>query len=592
MNPVRLSWKKILPLALLAALLLYLAFPHISGILFTQIELHKNSNNLVKPLFLSDTQLGNFELAEENRIGPGEGGKAHRLKPEQKAAEERLKNVYGFNQLVSDEISLDRGVPDMRDKECKHWDYPDQLPTASIIFIFHNEGWSTLLRSVHSVINRTPARYLHEIVLVDDKSELEHLHERLDEEILKPYYQGKIKLVRNKEREGLIRARNNGALAATGDVVVFMDAHCEVGYNWLPPLLAPIAEDPTTLTVPVIDGISWDDFSINPVYQRGTHSRGIFEWGMLYKEGTLPKKEADKREHYSEPYNSPTHAGGLFAIKRSWFKDLGWYDPGLQIWGGENYELAFKLWQCGGRSLWVPCSRIGHVYRGHSCSSCHSGGVDRKWGGVPLAQRNYKRLIETWFDDKYKEYFYTREPLARYIDMGDISAQLAIKKRLNCKSFTWFMTEIAYDVLDKYPAPPPNVHWGEVRNVATNLCIDTLSRSPPSRIGSSGCHGSGGNQLWRLNKEGQLASGEWCVGYRKAEKETDNELIMEWCEAGNVSGPWVYDEITSLLKHRDAGKCLIVHQTTLKINLATCDKQKNNHQWKFKEFIPYWAKKQ
>ena len=93
----------------------------------------------------------------------------------------------------------------------------------------------------------------------------------------------KVKLVRNKEREGLIRARNNGAVAATGDVVVFLDAHCEVDYNWLPPLLAPIHEDRTTLAVPVIDGINWNDFSITPVYAAGSHSRGLFEWGMFYK---------------------------------------------------------------------------------------------------------------------------------------------------------------------------------------------------------------------------------------------------------------------------------------------------------------------
>ena len=121
---------------------------------------------------------------------------------------------------------------------------------------------------------RTPAKLLHEVVLVDDKSELEHLHQPLEDEIKKPYYQGKIKLVRNKQREGLIRARNNGAIAASGDVVVFLDAHCEVGPNWLPPLLTPIYDNPKTLTVPVIDGIQWSDFSINPVYAEGAHSRG------------------------------------------------------------------------------------------------------------------------------------------------------------------------------------------------------------------------------------------------------------------------------------------------------------------------------
>ena len=55
---------------------------------------------------------------------------------------------------------------------------------------------------------------------MDDKSELNHLHERLDEEIKKPFYEGKIKIVRNKQREGLIRARNNGAIAATGDTLI------------------------------------------------------------------------------------------------------------------------------------------------------------------------------------------------------------------------------------------------------------------------------------------------------------------------------------------------------------------------------------
>ena len=55
---------------------------------------------------------------------------------------------------------------------------------------------------------------------------------------------------------------------------MFLDAHCEVGFNWLPPLLAPIHENPKTLTAPVIDGIQWSDFSINPVYAEGRHSRG------------------------------------------------------------------------------------------------------------------------------------------------------------------------------------------------------------------------------------------------------------------------------------------------------------------------------
>lgn len=164
---------------------------------------------------------------------------------------------------------------------------------------------------------------------------------------------------------------------------------------------------------------------------------------MLYKENEVPRKELRTRQHNSEPYNSPTHAGGLFAINRKYFMEIGSYDPGLLVWGGENFELSFKIWQCGGSIKWVPCSRVGelfnfkivhtsigsllgHVYR--SFMPYNFGKLAQKKKGS-LITINYKRVIETWFDEKYKEFFYTREPMARFLDMGDISEQLTLKDR-------------------------------------------------------------------------------------------------------------------------------------------------------------------
>lgn len=53
----------------------------------------------------------------------------------------------------------------------------------------------------------------------------------------------KVRILRNEMREGLIRTRLNGAKVAVGDVIIFLDSHCEANVNWLPPLLGELLSD-------------------------------------------------------------------------------------------------------------------------------------------------------------------------------------------------------------------------------------------------------------------------------------------------------------------------------------------------------------
>ncbi|NXX30494.1 GLT13 acetylgalactosaminyltransferase, partial [Nicator chloris] len=230
-------------------------------------------------------------VISRNQEGPGEMGRAVLIPKEEQEKMKELFKINQFNLLASDRIALNRSLPDVRLDGCKSKVYPEELPNTSVVIVFHNEAWSTLLRTLHSVIARSPPRLLAELVLVDDASEREFLKASLEDYVKK--LEVPVRILRMEQRSGLIRARLRGAAAARGQVITFLDAHCECTLGWLEPLLARIKEDRKAVVCPIIDVISDDTFE----YMAGSDmTYGGFNWKLNFRWYPVPPREMERRK--------------------------------------------------------------------------------------------------------------------------------------------------------------------------------------------------------------------------------------------------------------------------------------------------------
>ncbi|XP_074079137.1 polypeptide N-acetylgalactosaminyltransferase 2 isoform X3 [Macrotis lagotis] len=437
-----------------------------------------------------------------------------------------------FNQVESDKLRMDRNIPDTRHDQCQRKQWRVDLPATSVVITFHNEARSALLRTVVSVLKKSPSHLIKEIILVDDYS-----NDPEDGALLGKIE--KVRVLRNDRREGLMRSRVRGADAAQAKVLTFLDSHCECNEHWLEPLLERVAEDKTRVVSPIIDVINMDNFQY---VGASADLKGGFDWNLVFKwDYMTPEQRRARQGNPVAPIKTPMIAGGLFVMDKFYFEELGKYDMMMDVWGGENLEISFRVWQCGGSLEIIPCSRVGHVFRKQHPYSFPGG------SGTVFA-RNTRRAAEVWMDE-YKNFYYAAVPSARNVPYGNIQSRLELRKKLSCKPFKWYLENVYPEL--RVP-DHQDIAFGALQQ--GNNCLDTLGHFADGVVGVYECHNSGGNQEWALTKDKSVKHMDLCLTV--VDRAPGSLIKLQGCRENDSRQKWEQIESNSKLRHVGSNLCL------------------------------------
>lgn len=239
----------------------------------------------------------------------------------------------------------------------------------------------------------------------------------------------------------------------------------QVTEGWLEPLLERAGNDDVFIC-PHIDLISENTLA----YTKSIDAHwGAFSWRLQFR-WFMPSSEIIRQKlvNPTKSYPTPTMAGGLFAVRRSLFWRLGGYDEGMKIWGAENLELSWRVWQCGARVEITPCSRVGHIFRKNS-PYAYDGFIKK------IVVINLVRAAMVWMDE-WADFFIKFNPwLAGIREKQEVSDRIELRKRLQCKSFKWYLENV-------WPQNffPSDSRWfGRIKNKAGG-CLGVLPSTTPA----------------------------------------------------------------------------------------------------------------
>ncbi|MBN1298763.1 MAG: glycosyltransferase [Actinobacteria bacterium] len=164
-----------------------------------------------------------------------------------------------------------------------------------------------------------------------------------------------IRLIKNEQNTGFAFANNQGAKAAAGSYLAFLNNDTKVDKNWLIELLRPVYMDSEAVCagskVLSIDGTSLD-FAGSMINFEGKGFQ--VDYGLPF----------DKDIHKEYEY-LPFVNGGAMLVKRDVFIQSGGFDEDFFAYY-EDVDFGWRLWVLGYRVVFAPKSIVYHVHHGTS----------------------------------------------------------------------------------------------------------------------------------------------------------------------------------------------------------------------------------
>ena len=217
-------------------------------------------------------------------------------------------------------------------------------PAVSLVITTRDEP-PPVLESTLTGLLATSAPYSCEIIIVDDGSPTPVSFARPD-----------VLIVRHEKPIGVPQSRRHGLSVASGDVLVWMDAHMSFAPDWLEHMLAHV-ESGALLCA------AWWDYELTRPLCWGADF--IWRHERNYAGGYCPG--FDLRHRMVRPAEGavevPMVIGACYMMLRESYEKIGGFSPFFRVWGKADQDISIRSWIAGLGVKCVTCARVGHLSR-------------------------------------------------------------------------------------------------------------------------------------------------------------------------------------------------------------------------------------